>query len=277
MKILITGGNGNIAKILFKSLGDFYQITSITRDNFDLKNYNEFENYISNNDFDILIHTAIKGGRRLIADTCNDIYENLLIFENIIKLSNKFKLIINFDSGAIYNRSSDIINKKEEDVDTIPQDYYGFSKYLIYQRSLQFHNIVNLRIFNLFHINEEKERFIKSCFLAKKNKTKITIFQDKYFDFVYEDDFIKIVKYYIDNFCENLPKTLNISYVKKYKLSEIAEMILNDNNLIEIQDKSFKNNYSGDGYLLNSLNLKLDGFDLSLKKYEDKFNCNVEH
>ncbi len=272
MKILITGGNGNIAKIIFNGLENLCQITRITRDDFDLKNYNEFEKYVTNNNFDILIHTAIKGGRRLIQDTSNDVYDNLLVFENVIKLSKFFKLIINLDSGAIYDRSRDICNKKEEEINSIPNDYYGFSKYLIYQRSLQYNNIVNLRIFNIFHVNEEKERFIKSCFLARKNKTKITIFQDKYFDFVYEDDFVKIIKYYIEHFSEKLPKTLNISYATKFKLSQIAEMILNDNNLIEIQDNSLKNNYSGNGDLLNSLNLDLDGLEITLKKYENKFN-----
>jgi UDP-glucose 4-epimerase len=272
MKILITGGNGNIAKLIFNGLQNLYEITRITRENFDLKNYNEFEKYVTSNNFDILIHTAIKGGRRLIEDTSNDVYDNLLVFENVIKLSKFFKLIINFDSGAIYDRSTDINFRKEEDLNTIPNDYYGFSKYLIYKRSLQYNNIINLRIFNIFHVNEEKERFIKSCFLAKKNKTKINIFQDKYFDFVYEDDFVKIVKYYIDHFSEKLPKTLNISYNQKYKLSEIAEMIITDKELIEVNDTTLKNNYCGDGNLLNSLNLKLDGLQVSLKKYENKLN-----
>ena len=39
-------------------------------------------------------------------------------------------MIINFDSAAIYDRASDILNRKEEDLLTIPNDYYGFSKYI---------------------------------------------------------------------------------------------------------------------------------------------------
>ena len=47
-------------------------------------------------------------------------------------------MIINFDSAAIYNRSTDILNRKENDLLIIPTDYYGFSKYVIYQRSLNY-------------------------------------------------------------------------------------------------------------------------------------------
>ena len=44
------------------------------------------------------------------------------------------------------------------------------------------------------------------------SKTKDLLFEDKYFDFVYETDFIKIIKYYFDNVvnCEKLEKTINI-------------------------------------------------------------------
>jgi len=270
MRILITGGNGNISKMLKNKLFPKHNITSISRSEFDLLNYKELEKYLSDKEFDILIHTAITGGRRTETETGDVVYKNLLMFENLIKFENKFKLIINFDSGAIYDRSTDINNRKEDELNTIPCDYYGFSKYLIYNRSLQYDKIINFRIFNIFHLNEEPNRFIKSCFLAKKNNTPVTIFQNKYFDFVYENDFTKIVDYYIDNLINlnKLPKTINISYQKKYKLSEIAELILGNKDLIQIDDDTLKYNYCGDGSLLNSLDIQLDGLESSIKTYE---------
>ena len=85
-----------------------------------------------------------------------------------------------------------------------------------------------------------------------------------------EDDFVKILKYYIDSSSNvnNLPKTINLSYTNKYKLSEIAEMILKDKSKIDIQDGSCSNNYCGCGTLLDNMCLGLDGLEKSLEKYD---------
>jgi GDP-L-fucose synthase len=275
MKILITGGNGNIAKIIKNNLSSQYDITNLGRNELNVLKLHDVEEYLNKNNYDILIHTAILGGRRTKEENGDVTHNNLLMLENLLKFSHKFKMIINFDSAAIYDRATDILNRRENELHTIPTDYYGFSKYLIYQRSLQYTHVYNFRIFNIFHKNEEPDRFIKSCFLAKQNNTEVTIFEDKYFDFVYEDDFVKIVQYYLDNCLhpEKLEKTINICYDTKYKLSEIAEMILEDKNKINILNKNSNsiNNYSGDGTLLYSLPIQLTGLEDSLKTYEKLF------
>ena len=103
MRILITGGNGNISKILKNKLFLKHNITSISRSEFDLLNYKELEKYLSDKEFDILIHTAITGGRRTETETCDVVYKNLLMFENLIKFENKFKLIINIIFNIVIN------------------------------------------------------------------------------------------------------------------------------------------------------------------------------
>jgi nucleoside-diphosphate-sugar epimerase len=258
MKILITGGNGNISKMIINNLSNIYEITALPRDKLNILNYTELYNYLSKNTFDVLIHTAILGGRRTKEETSDVFYNNVLMFENILKFADKFKIIINFDSAAIYDRSTDILNRKECELRTIPTDYYGFSKYVIHERSLQYTNIYNFRIYNIFHRNEEPDRFIKSCFLNKQ----VTIFEDKYFDFVYETDFIKILNYYLTN--SNLEKTINICYKDKYRLSEIAKLINPDIELNIIKKES-NNNYTGDGTLLDSLNIDFLGLKESIK------------
>jgi hypothetical protein len=113
---------------------------------------------------------------------------------------------------------------------------------------------------------------MKSCFLAKKNNTTVTIFQDKYFDFMYEDDFIKIIKFYIDNWSldSHLPKTFNLSYTDKYKLSDIASIILDNKEQIVVHDTNCLHNYCGNNDLLNNMQLKLDGLHVSLNKFESQ-------
>jgi nucleoside-diphosphate-sugar epimerase len=272
-KILITGGNGNIAKIIKNKLSSLYYIECPTKNQLNVLNINEISNYLLNKNFDILIHTAIVGGRRTKEETSDVVYKNLIMFENLLMFANKFKMIINLDSAAIYDRSTDIFNRKEEDLFTVPLDYYGLSKYLIYKRTLCYNNIFNFRIFNIFHENEENDRFIKSCFISKKNNTSVNIFEDKYFDFMYKDDFLSILEYYLKNIdsISNLEKTINICYNKKYKLSDIAKLILNSENNINILDKYSRNNYSGDSNKLDKLNIKLNGLEKSLKDMELNF------
>jgi GDP-L-fucose synthase len=274
MKILITGGNGNIATMIKNNLSSYFEIVNLGRNKLNILNFTEIKNYLDENTFDILIHTAILGGRRTKEENGDVTHINLLMLENLLRFSHKFKMIINFDSAAIYDRDTDILNRSEDEFFTIPSDYYGFSKYMIYQRSLQYNNFYNFRIFNIFHVNEEPDRFIKSCFLAKKNNKEITIFEDKFFDFMYENDFIKIIKYYIDNINSpnNLIKTINICYKDKYKLSNIAKIILKDSNNIKIIENISTNNYSGNNKILSNLNINFDGLEKSLEIYEKKLN-----
>jgi GDP-L-fucose synthase len=275
MKILVTGGNGNIAKMIKNNLSNEYDITNLSRQDLNVLNLSDIEKYLSVNNFDILVHTAILGGRRTKDENGDVTHYNLLMLENLLKYSDKFKMIINFDSAAIYDRSTDILNRKEDDLFTIPTDYYGFSKYIIYKRSHQYNNVYNFRIFNIFHTNEEPDRFIKSCFNANCNNKEINIFEDKFFDFVYEDDFVKIVKYYFENVetPEKLQKTINICYENKYKLSDIAKLIVDDSSKINIMKESSMN-YSGDGSLLKSLKIDFLGLETSLEKYKDKYITN---
>ena len=46
MKILITGGNGYIAKSLYSSLKNSYEITTLTRNNFDLNHFRVLDSYL---------------------------------------------------------------------------------------------------------------------------------------------------------------------------------------------------------------------------------------
>ena len=277
MRILITGGNGNIATIIKNGLSEYYEIINPSHSELDLLDIFSIQSFLNNHgNFDILIHTAIIGGRRTKMEDYDIFYKNIRMMENILKFENKFKMIINFDSGAIYDRNTDIMNRKEEDIFTIPTDFYGFSKYVIYSRSLQYKQIYNFRIFNIFHELEEGDRFIKMCFVAKQNNSNVAISNDKYFDLVYKDDFVKIVKYYIDN-CDKqdaLDKTLNICYDRKYLLSDVAKLILPPAQIV-IENIDLSHNYCGDNSKLTAMDLNLDGLENSIIKYEKNFLSNV--
>ena len=106
MKILITGGNGYIAKALAKGLSQ-YNITSITRQDFDLTDRESTNKWFDGKHFDTVIHTAIKGGSRLKTDDGDVFYQNLQMFYNLYYNKAHFDKFIHFGSGAELGTPSD--------------------------------------------------------------------------------------------------------------------------------------------------------------------------
>jgi GDP-L-fucose synthase len=219
MKILITGGNGYIAKSIFKALKNKYDIISITRQDFNLTDSFETLKYFSNKYFDVVIHCAVSGGSRLKLDTWEDMDNNLKMYYNLLNCKNKFGKLIHFGSGAETNA---------------PESPYGLSKKVIANSILEQNNFYNIKIFGVFDENELDTRFIKGNIKRYINKESILIHQDKHMDFFYMKDLISLVDYYINN--DNLPKQIDCSYAGLYKLSEIANMINNlDDHKVNIQ------------------------------------------
>jgi len=114
-KILITGGNGYVAKSLINGLTG-YEITSITRQDFDLTSRQATNQWFKNKYFDVVIHTAIKGGSRLRSDDGEVFYQNLQMFYNLYNNKHCFDKLIQFGSGAELG---------------IPDNPYGLSKKII--------------------------------------------------------------------------------------------------------------------------------------------------
>ena len=220
-KILITGGNGYIAKSLYNTLKNKYDVISITRQDFDLTDQFETSKYFSNKYFDVVIHCAVSGGSRLKQETWRDMDDNLKMYYNLLNCKNKFGKLIHFGSGAETNA---------------PETPYGISKRIIANSISEIDNFYNIKIFALFDENELDTRFIKGNIKQYINKESMIIHQDKYMDFFYMKDLISLIDHYINN--DNLPKQIDCSYTGLYKLSEIANMINDlDEHKVDIQIK----------------------------------------
>ena len=113
LKILITGGNGYIAKSLYSYLHLEHDITLISRTDLNMTRREEVQHYFKDKYFDVVIHTAVKGGSRLNPLEGPDVVlANLLMYDNLMRCRDKFNKLIHFGSGA------------EETADSP----YGFSK-----------------------------------------------------------------------------------------------------------------------------------------------------
>ena len=255
MRILITGANGYIGKALTTNLQN-YNVTSISRKDFDLLDRNSTNKWFENKYFDVVIHTAAKGGSRLKKDNENILYQNLLMFYNLYENKNNFKKFIHLGSGAELNN---------------PIDPYGLSKRIIRDIIIKEDNFYNIRIFGLFDSNELDSRFIKTNILRYLIKQNFLIHQDKEMDFFYMKDFITLIKFYLDN--NNLVKEIECRYDKTYLLSEITHMINNCsdyNNKIIIKNNQKGFPYKGNDSFPQIYNLSLVGLKNGIKETFNK-------
>ena len=133
--ILITGGNGYIAKSIYSALHTKHNITTITRQDFDLTCWVSTNRFFKDKSFDIVIHTATSGGSRLKEEIDSTIRENLLMYRNLLNHRDKFTKFISFGSGAELSN---------------PTTPYGISKQMIADSMSSKPNFLNIRIFAVF-------------------------------------------------------------------------------------------------------------------------------
>ncbi len=208
MNILITGGNGYIAKSLFAGLKSKHNITSITRQDFDLTNYAQTVKWFEDRYFDVVIHTAAVGGARLVADDESVVNQNLQMYFNLLSLEDHFNRFITFGSGAEI---------------AMPWEPYGFSKRAIAESMKKRDKYYNLRIRAVFDENELDTRFIKANLIKYIQHEPIVIHQNKYMDFFYMEDLVSLVDYYIK--AKDPMQEIDCCYNYNLTLSEIASYI----------------------------------------------------
>ena len=268
MKFLVTGANGFLANNLIKKLIESNcSVTSVSRNDFDLTNTSEVNSFFRDKYFDVVLNCAVSGGRRTIQDSSDTVYLNLRMFLNILINKNKYGKLINFGSGAELDRNFEIIGNNNF-LDVVPEDYYGFSKNVIARLIQNESNISNLRIYNVFSQNESDGRFISTSISNYRNQRPIIINQDKFMDFIYFEDFYRILQNVINN--KICVKEIDCVYSEKYKLSDVANIINNlDSHKVEIKiiNKNIGKSYCGK----NSLNEKdYVGLEFGIRKiYEE--------
>jgi GDP-L-fucose synthase len=234
-RILITGGNGYIARSLYSSLSlsQKHTITKVTRADFDLTDSRETAKWFVDKEFDVVVHTAVAGGSRLRYDDSSVLEINLLMHYNLHSCRSAFSRFIGFGSGA------------EVFASDTP---YGMSKKIIansIKKTTDWHNI---RIFGVFDENELPTRFIKASILRYANRESILIDKNKVMDFFYMEDLITLVDYYLTK--SNPPKETNCSYLEKFTLVDIASYINKLSNYqvpIVVENAEKVGDYCGNG------------------------------
>lgn len=279
MKILITGGQGYLArnlKRMFENVG--HTVLAPSRQELDMTNLTFVKEYFSTNMPDGIVHTAVKGGGRDYEDTTKDFSDNMVMFENLMYVTEYNTPIVIYGSGAAFDRRYDINKVEEEDIfKAWPVDLYGLSKNIIARRimsgSFRYRSICLLNVFNCFNYDEKNTRFIKNTITNIKCGLPIEIHKNKAMDFFYFDDLFVLTEDFLLNPTQNM-KVQNAVYVEKLTLLDIGHIIAkNMSNMtpkIQINSCGMAPSYTGNGIRVSKFKIKLIGLEEGIKQTINK-------
>lgn len=224
-KILLTGGTGFIGSHVLRLLSRKYTILAPKRTELNIVDQNSVNQYLKNKKFDAVIHCAILTPHLKECDQ----EANLLDYTmrgllNLQYHEDKFDKIIYVGSGAEFDKTRDIISVQEEQIgQMIPQDAYGYAKYILNKLARTSQKIYNLRVFGCYGPGEQPRRFIRSAITDCLAGKPITIRQDCLFSYIFINDLV----YIMDWFLIHTPRyhDYNICDGKIYKLSQLANMV----------------------------------------------------
>lgn len=254
MNILVTGGSGFVGRNLVEHLKQWHVVFAPSHKELELLDEKALKEYFKLHKFDIVIHSAVRPGHRNAKDPSNQLYNNLRMFFNIIRNADAFGKLIYLSSGAVYDITKPMVNVREDDFGTfIPSDEHGFSKYIIAKYIEKLDNIIELRIFGIFGKYEDYAiRFISNAICKTIFDLPITIKQNRKFDYLFVNDLMPIIDYFIEN--SGKYKTYNITPDVSVSLFDLAQKIkkISGKNLpIKIAQDGLGFDYSGDNSRLH--------------------------
>jgi len=260
-KILITGGNGFIAKSLYEYLSNVYfeplksNVICLNRQGLDLLDTKKVADYLKKEKFDVVIHTANHDAVPSFTDKMrSDVLDiNLRMFSNLSSCREHYGKMLYFGSGAEAGRENWVPKMTEEYIEEfVPKDPYGYSKHIMNKKAKDSSNIYNLRLFGLYgKFDDWRYRFIPNACCKAVLGMPITLKKDALFDYLYISDLARIVHWFI----ENTPKyhSYNICSAEVSSYKELGQKVIKFSRKdldLETLEEGEGIEYSGDNFRL---------------------------
>lgn len=246
--VFITGGSGFIGKNLVESLRQTMTVHAPSHADLDLLSQDAVSKFFKEHDIDYVIHCANVGGNRKCPGPVDSVGRNTRIFFNLVENSQYYEKLVHLGSGAEYDKNRPLFRIGEDALgESIPQDDYGFSKYLISKYIEKTENCVCLRLFGVFGRYEDYEyKFISNALLKNYLKMPISIRQNVLFDWLYIDDLTKIISCFLGR--NTHYRAYNITPGQPIDLISISKMI-NDGSPFKseiiVENPGMNHEYSG--------------------------------
>lgn len=281
-KVLLTGAGGFIGRNLKEQLCNKYDLYAPSSKELNLTDTEKVAEYLESNRFDVIVHAANRNNTRKKDTTPYDSLDgNLRMFFNLERCSHLYDKMVYFGSGAEYDMRHYIPAMEETYFDTyIPQDSYGFSKYIMSKHSTADTNIYDMRVFGVYGKYEEWERrFVSNAICRALSGLPITLQKNIYFDYLWIDDLCDITDWFINNTPRH--HHYNVCRGERIDLLSLAKLVrelLDIDCDILVSEEGWKPEYSGsNSRLLEEIGeYKFATFRDSISKLCDYYRANIE-
>lgn len=273
--ILVTGCNGQLGSE-FKNLQSKYpQFNFFFKDlELDISEKNKVENFILNNNINIIINTAAYTDvNKAEVERKKAYLINYIAVQNLVIISEKYNCkLIHFSTDYVYNSGNSVpIN---EDFSTNPINYYGLSKRngeKIIEKSFSESIIIRTSWLYSFY----GKNFVNTIIKKARKESEINVVNDQYGCPTYAKDLaldtLRILE--LKNKLDSNGKIYNYSNLGSTNWSSFAKKIieiLKLNCIIkEVDTDFFKSNVKRPKYSITNKDKILSTFNLHIPKWED--------
>ena len=268
-KIMITGARGFAGRSLteyFSGKPGTFEVLALSHSQLSLLDGDAVLETVKREKPDVIINCASEGGSRKSGYQDGDtvLSHNLRMFFNLERALSGGAVLINFGSGAQYDKNRDLVKVREDSLgEHMPRDPYGFGKYVLSSFAGASENIIAPAIFGLFGEHEDYTyKFISNACVKNMLGMDITVNQNVRFDYLYIADFVRIIERLA--LCPELVRhrVFNITPTDSLTLLEAAELI-NEVGVhrsdIVVKNPGMNYEYTGDNsYLLENLGGSFD-------------------
>lgn len=247
MKLLLLGTTGFIGRNLKESWAGRYDLSAPSHRELDLLDGEAAERYLREGRFDVVLHTANTNHLTHPEQGPHILEHNLRMFCNLERCRDLYGKLYYLGSGAEYDMRHYIPKMPESYFGThIPQDPYGFSKYIMSKQAAG--NIYDLRLFGVFGKYEEwQRRFISNMIYRNLTGQVMEMNQNMYFDYLYIDDLISILEWFLAH--EPRHHHYNVCSGRRFELASLARMVMEETGVpsrIAVKQAGLKPEYTGD-------------------------------
>ena len=258
-RICILGSTGFVGGVLASELQSRYQVFTPTRKDLDLTSYHDLSYFLTNMPpFDVIINCAGSVDTKLTSFNYSVFHNNMSMILNLHRCKDMFGRLINFGSGAEFDRRQAIIEADYFDIDFVrPVDHYGLSKHLAAKLVVGNSHWYHLRLFGVFGPTESEHRLLRR--IQRGEPVNIV---NRLFSYFYVNDIVPVVEYYIN---EPIPvcNDINLVYPENVMLWDFVEKFCEIHGITNPAqlENGVGLSYTGASEELSKLNLPLVGLE----------------